>query len=269
MKKKPVLFIRKKLLKQELDTLYREYNNRDYVKFDPIKYVYEFEDEIEKELVGLICSSLSFGRVTQIFKAMESFLDIVSYKPLKYVLNLKDKPSKELLSFKYRFVKGLDVFNLLLSARNIIEEHGSLGRFARRNYRQGRFVELADKMIMEFKNTNYLIPSALKKSPCKRLFMYFRWMVREDNIDLGLWDFISPQELIIPLDTHIFRVANELSLTTKRTASLSAAIEITDNLKRYSKDDPVKYDWGLSHIGIIKNNFLLERPEFLNFDTPY
>jgi uncharacterized protein (TIGR02757 family) len=161
------------------------------------------------------------------------------------------------------------VFNLLLSARNIIEEHGSLGQFARKHYRKGRFLELADKIIMEFKNTNYLIPAALRKSPCKRLFMYFRWMVRKDNIDLGLWDFISPQDLIIPLDTHIFRVANELALTSKRTASLRTAIEITDNLKRYSKDDPVKYDWGLSHIGIIKNNFFLEKPELLNFGTVY
>jgi uncharacterized protein (TIGR02757 family) len=80
-------------------------------------------------------------------------------------------------------------------------------------------------------------------------------MVRDDNVDLGLWKFISPQELVIPLDTHIFRVSKELGFTSKKTASLNTAIEITDNLKNYSEKDPVKYDWALSHIGIIKNNF--------------
>ena len=119
---------------------------------------------------------------------------------------------------------------------------------------------LVDETIKAFQGAGYLIPSALKKSPCKRLFMYFRWMARDDNIDLGLWNFISPQELVIPLDTHIFQVANELGLTSTRTASLRTAIEITDNLKKYSKYDPVKYDWPLSHIGIIKNNFATESP---------
>jgi uncharacterized protein (TIGR02757 family) len=85
--------------------------------------------------------------------------------------------------------------------------------------------------------------------------MFFRWMVREDNIDLGLWDFISPAELIIPLDTHIFQVATALKLTRLRTPSLAAALEITENLRKYSRGDPVKYDWALSHQGILANNF--------------
>ena len=118
-----------------------------------------------------------------------------------------------------------------------------------------RLMELVDKTIKAFQGVNYLIPCSLKNSPCKRLFMFFRWMVRDDNIDLGLWKFIKAQELVIPLDTHIFRVSKELGLTRKKTSSLSTAMEITDNLKTFSQDDPVKYDWGLSHMGIIKNNF--------------
>lgn len=261
MKKGVVLTKQEEILKEELDSLYCEYNNRKYIKYDPIKYVYEFEDETERELVGLISSSLSFGRVRQIFKAMDCLLDIVNHKPLKYVLNLKDQPDDKLLSFKYRFVKGLDIFNLLLSARNIIKEYGSLGEFVRKHYKKNSFLELVDEIIKHFQNANYLVPAALKRSPCKRLFMYFRWMVRDDNIDLGLWKFINPQELIIPLDTHIFRMANELGFTSKRTASLKTATEITDNLKKYSKDDPVKYDWPLSHIGIIENNFAIKAPK--------
>ncbi|MBW2608934.1 MAG: TIGR02757 family protein [Deltaproteobacteria bacterium] len=244
-----------KNLKEDLDALYRVYNNPGYIRYDPIKYVYRFKDRIERELAGLIASSLSFGRVSQIFKAMDSLLCIMDGKPLKYVARLRKKPERELLSFKYRFVKGIDAFHLLFSAKEIIEEHGSLGEFIEQRYKQRHLLEVMEEFMERFQRSNYLIPSSLKKSPCKRLFMFFRWMVREDNIDLGLWNFISRNELVIPLDTHIFQVSRALGLTSKRSASLGAATEITDNLREYSEDDPVKYDWGLSHIGIIRNNF--------------
>jgi len=244
-----------KSLKKDLDELYWVYNNTRYIKYDPIKYAYRFKGRIERELAGLIASSLSFGRVTQIFKAMDSLLCIMDGKPLKYVTGLRKKPEKELLSFKYRFVKGMDAFQLLFSAKEIIEEHGSLGEFIEHRYRQGHLLEVMEEFIERFQKANYLIPSSLKKSSCKRLFMFFRWMVREDNIDLGLWNFISRDELVIPLDTHISQVSRALGLTSRKSASLKTAMEITDNLRKYSKDDPVKYDWALSHIGIIRNNF--------------
>ncbi len=244
------------VLKNKLDTLYRAYNKIEFIRYDPIKYVHEFENQTEKELIGLISSSFSFGRVTQIFKAMDSLLDIFHKAPLKYVLTLKKRPDKKLLSFKYRFVTGMDIFHLLLSAKRIIEGYGSIGKFVSKKYKRDGFLDLVDQTIKEFQGVNYLIPSSLKNSACKRLLMFFRWMVRNDNIDLGLWEFISPKELVIPLDTHIFRTSKELGFTVKRSASLSTAIEITDNLKRYSADDPVRYDWALSHIGIIENNFV-------------
>ena len=86
--------------------------------------------------------------------------------------------------------------------------------------------------------------------------MYFRRMVRKDNIDLGLWDFIHPGELIIPLDTHIFQIATRHGLTSKRSPSFTAAKEVTEKLKEFCQEDPVKYDWALSHEGIIENNFV-------------
>ena len=249
------MLTQKTLSKEKLDALYKEYNNNEFIKYDPLKYVYEFEDEAEKELVALIASSLSFGRVTQIFKAVDRLLDIVNHEPLTYVSALKKNPDHKLLSFKYRFVTGQDVFDLLVSAKNIIEEYGSIGAFAREKYRKGRFLELADEIVQVFQGVKYLIPSSLKNSPCKRLFMFFRWMVRHDNIDTGLWSFISPGELVVPLDTHIFQMSKELGFTSRRTASLNTALEITDSLRKYSENDPVKYDWALSHIGIIENNF--------------
>lgn len=201
--------------------------------------------------MGLVASSLSFGRVSQIFKAIDFFLTLVDNKPLEYLRKLENKPDKRLFSLKYRFITGQDLHDLLCSAKAIIERYGSLGEFMREKYVRGGFLELAAATIKRFENVYYLMPSSLD-SACKRLFMYFRWMVRKDEIDLGLWDFIDPRELVVPLDTHVFRISRQLGLTGKNTACLNTAIEITNNLRRYSQSDPVKYDWALSHMGIIK-----------------
>lgn len=239
----------------ELEALYHQYNDRKYIPYDPLKYVYRFEDPVEKELVGLIASALAFGRVTQIFQAVDRLLEIVGNEPLHYVLTLGESPGEALAGFRYRFVTGWDVHRFFGVAGDIIKSHGSIGALILKNYRRGYLMELVDRLAKTFRRVHYLVPSSLRQSPCKRLFLYFRWMVRDDNIDAGLWSFIDPAELVIPLDTHIFRTSTELGLTSRRTLSLATAIEITDSLKEYSADDPVKYDWGLSRTGIIANNF--------------
>ncbi|MFZ0450026.1 MAG: TIGR02757 family protein [Desulfatiglandaceae bacterium] len=246
---------REESLGPKLDGLYSKYNDKTYITFDPIKYVYRFENPSERELVGLIASSLAFGRVTQIFKAVDRLLGIVGGEPLQYILTLDDEPDAKLLDFKYRFVTGSDLYRFFQVIKGIFRQHGSLGGFVRQYYQEGHYLDLLARLISLFDDVHYLVPCSLKGSPCKRLCMYFRWMVRNDNIDLGLWDFINPRELVIPLDTHIFQVAGDLGFTSRRTPSLSAALEVTDALRGYSRNDPVKYDWALSHIGIIANNF--------------
>ena len=250
---------RGEVLGARLETLYRVFNDRTYIRSDPIKYVYRFENPSERELVGLITSSLAFGRVTQIFNAMDRLLEIVRNEPLRYILALGHVPEEELLLFKYRFVTGRDVFRFFKAIQTVLRRHGSLDGFARQHYWSGHLLGLAEAFIASFSDVHYLIPCSLQGSACKRLFMYLRWMVRSDNIDLGLWDFIDPSELVMPLDTHIFRASAELGLTSRRTPSLAAALEVTESLRKYSRNDPVKYDWGLSRQGIIANNFCGDR----------
>ncbi len=240
---------------EKLETLYHQYNDEEYIQYDPIKYVHRFENQAEQELVGLIASSLAFGRVTQIFKAIDLILEIVDGEPRAYISALGDAPEEKLLSFRYRFVSGSDIYRLFKVADCIISTHGSLGAFMRKNYRPGHFLGLVEKVIKVFESVHYLVPCSLKGSACKRLFLYFRWMVRRDTIDLGLWDFIDSAELVMPLDTHIFRVARDAGFTSRRSPSLATALDITKSLRRYSPDDPVKYDWGLARLGIIANNF--------------
>ncbi len=249
---------RQTLSKESLDQLYRVYNHKKYIQYDPIRYIYGYENQTEKELMALISSCLSFGRVTQIFKAVDRVLEISEGKPYDYVISLKGTPDSNLALFQYRFVSGRDLFMLLAAAKEILEEYGSLGNFAKTLYQPGKFLEFAGNFIRAFQGIYYLIPGSLKKSSCKRFFMFLRWMVRNDNIDSGLWNFIDPRELVIPLDTHVFRTARELGFTARNTPSLAAAIEITDHLRCFCEEDPVKYDWAISHAGIIRNNFMKE-----------
>lgn len=239
----------------ELDALYRRYNDRKYIPYDPLKYVYRFEDPVERELVGLVASALAFGRVSQIFQALERLLEIVGNEPLRYVLTLRERPEEALDRFRYRFVSGRNVYRFFAVAGGIIKTYGSIGSLIRKNYRKGHLLELVDEITQAFRGVHYLVPSSLRQSPCKRLFLYFRWMVRDDNIDVGLWNFIDRRELVIPLDTHVFRTSSELGLTSRRAPSLRTAMEITESLRKYSANDPVKYDWGLSRGAIIANNF--------------
>jgi len=250
-----ILRLPENLIGEGLESLYRKYNDKKYIQYDPIKYVYRFHDPVEQELVGLIASTLAFGRVSQIFKAVDRLLEIVRNEPLRYILAHEKRPGKELLAFRYRFVTGLDLYQFFSAARKILMQYGSLGNFMRKNYETGAFLKLVERVIRAFQGIHYLIPSSLKGSPCKRLFMYFRWMARADNIDMGLWDFIHSRELVIPLDTHIFRVSGQLGFTNRKTPSLATAVKITDCLRKYCEDDPVKYDWALAHQGILANNF--------------
>ncbi len=100
-----------------------------------------------------------------------------------------------------------------------------------------------------------MFPLPEKGSACKRINLFLRWMVRKDELDFGFWDFISPSKLIIPVDTHIARIAISLKLTTRKNVSWQMAEEITSNLGKFDPVDPVKYDFALCHIGIRKLSF--------------
>ena len=100
-----------------------------------------------------------------------------------------------------------------------------------------------------------MFPIPEKGSACKRMNLFLRWMVRKDDLDFGLWKEIPTSKLVIPVDTHIARICKQLELTSSETVSWNMAEEITDNLKKFDPDDPVKYDFALCHIGMRKLNF--------------
>jgi uncharacterized protein (TIGR02757 family) len=98
--------------------------------------------------------------------------------------------------------------------------------------------------------TTYLVPSPAAGSACKRLNLYLRWVVRRDDVDPGGWEGIAPSKLVVPLDTHMFRICRSLGMTARNQADLKSALEITQAFRAIVPEDPVRYDFALTRLGI-------------------
>ena len=240
-----------------LDDLYKKYNRRDFVHPDPLEFLYDYEDPHDREIVGLISSSLAYGRVRQILKSVHSIIDRMKPSPSIF---LKRASLTSLLStfseFKHRFTTGEEIAFLLFDIKGVIERYGSLYNCFTAGLNDddtvlpavSRFVkELCVERKRRFKS---LIPSPTKGSACKRLNLFLRWMVRCDGVDPGGWDRVPASKLIVPLDTHMHRISLSLNLTTRKQADMKTALEITDSFRMISPDDPVKYDFALTRLGI-------------------
>ncbi len=244
--------------KERLEALYCEYNRRCYVHPDPLEFLYAFHDPLDIEVVGFIASSLAYGNVTQILRSVSLVLTKMGPCPSAFVLNSPFKRVANTFSdFKHRFTTGQDLARLLWAVRRVIERHGSLQKcFMSRLRRDDHTVIPALSAFVENifpDGCDFLIPTPGKGSACKRLNLFLRWMVRRDDVDPGGWDGVLPSKLVVPLDTHMHRIAMALGLTKRKQADLRMAIEITEAFRKLSPNDPVRYDFVLTRFGIRKD----------------
>ncbi len=165
---------------------------------------------------------------------------------------------RRLRGFKHRFTTGDEVAGLLYGAGEILRDRGSLGEFVRDHIDDSQrtviesMTAFASALVDGSKGRcRALVSDPGKGSACKRLNLYFRWMVRRDAVDPGGWA-VAPNKLIVPLDTHMHRFALRYGLTARRAADLKTAVEITDGFRKFCPEDPVKYDFALTRIGILK-----------------
>lgn len=240
-----------------LEDLYERYNQRCFVDPDPLAPLYDYTAPRDQEIIGLITASLAFGNVKQILKSIELVLQALP-EPAQTVPSLSNSElNARLAGFRHRYVTGVEMASLLTGAGALLREHGTLGAaFTAMDDAESptilpgltRFVHaLRDKGPLA---KNYLLPDPALGSACKRWFMYLRWMVRSDAVDLGLWPELGAHRLVIPVDTHMHRVALGLGLTRRNSADLKTALEITQAFKVVCPEDPVRYDFCLTRLGI-------------------
>jgi len=245
---------RRKTVELTLNRIYDIYHKKEYVEPDPLQFLYNYPDWRDREIVGLICSSLALGRVNSIIKAIDEVLNLLP-SPRK---NLLDWENDEIYDrygfFRYRFYNGSDLADLLIAIKATMEKKGSLNDLFLScfNVSDDTVLPALNLFIEELNSRTKLKMLALpsKNSSCKRLMLFLRWMIRSDEVDPGGWKGISPSKLIIPLDTHMQKVASILRLTERKDGSMKTALDITSSLRKYDKEDPVRYDFSLTRPGI-------------------
>jgi uncharacterized protein (TIGR02757 family) len=250
-------------LKSGLDSLYRRYNRRAFVHPDPLEFLYRYECPADQEIVGLVAACLAYGRVAQILASVARVLDgmcAAGGSPRAFLEGVEEPELRRVFrGFTHRFTTGAEMAALLTGVKRAIAEHGSLeSLFADGMEGKDKTVlpglaRFVDRMRV-FAGGGAACPSLLSSpadgSACKRLNLFLRWMARRDAVDPGPWRKVPPSMLVVPLDTHLFRIAGKLGLTARRQADLKTAMEITRGFARFRPGDPVRYDFCLTRLGI-------------------
>jgi len=244
-------------IREAFEELYGNLNRREYVHPDPLEFLYDYDDVRDREIVGLVASSLAYGRVAQILRSVRAVLDRMP-RPAAFVADAtRGSLTRVFEGFKHRFTTGEDVAWMLYGAKRAIERHGSLGGcFARGLEDEHGDITIAlSRFVAEICGADgacrrQLLPPPEAGSACKRLNLYLRWMVRRDEVDPGGWADVPASKLVVPLDTHMHRFASILGMTRRAQADMRTAIEVTQGFRRISPADPVKYDFALTRLGI-------------------
>ncbi len=247
--------------KKELDRLYEAVNHRRYVHPDPLEFLYNYPSVKDREIVALIAAALAYGRVAQILKSVSAVLQPMKPSPYDFLANTPLSSLRKIYAgFVHRFAKGDQVAAMLFGVGRVIEKFGSLnGCFLSgmntdtETVFDGLCFFAGQLTRMGGGSPGHLIPSPEKGSACKRLNLFLRWMVRKDAVDTGGWEKVPCARLIVPLDTHMHRVGLRFGFTSRRQANRITAQEVTDGFRRLLPEDPVRYDFALTRVGIRKD----------------
>jgi len=261
-------------VKRLLDSYYNKFNSHLSSK-DPIWNLKLTKTDLDKEFLAFFISCYAYGNIVQINKHVKKFIDlsegniygfIKDFNQRKFLNTIAQStlPEKnnQKVSYYYRFNTEQDFIDLISSLQVIIKDYGSLKSLFLNHYIKSdsnvlpalnKFTSAIRNKSEHSKSFNYLLPDVSRNSTCKRLNLFLRWMVRKDSIDIGLWSReVDKAKLIIPVDTHVYNVSRKLNLVERKSCDIKFAIELTEKLKKFDPNDPVKYDFALCHIGVDK-----------------
>lgn len=257
-------------LREFLDNKVLEYNQPGFIPDDPICIPHRFSLKQDIEIMGFFAATLAWGQRKTIINKCTELAARMDHAPYAFVLNHGDEDLRQLLGFRHRTFNDTDLLYFI----SFFREHYTRYESLEDAFMPGRIITnnpqapVADNCTMEAalnhfrayffslpdfpQRTKKHISSPLQKSACKRLNMFLRWMVRKDDrgVDFGIWQRLSPRQLICPCDVHVERVARQLGLITRRQSDWNTAVELTENLRLLDPNDPVKYDFALFGLGI-------------------
>ncbi len=247
-------------IRDKLERLYNSFDFQSAVKRDPIRFPKIYKKALDIEIAGIIASSFAYGSIKCFCNFLEELFNIMGKHPSDFILNFNPASLLKKLSIKYRFSSVYDIVAFLFILKELI--HQSPTKSLEYYFQSGSHIQKISSFVqsalkvdlkpiygknIKTRGLLHFFPDPIKGSPCKRINLFLRWMVRKRDVDFGLWNTIKPNELIIPLDVHIWRVSKKLGFTERKVQSIRTAQEITDYLKEIEPEDPLKYDFVLCH----------------------
>jgi uncharacterized protein (TIGR02757 family) len=245
-------------LKSFLDEKSEQFNRPGFIENDPVCIPHMYTDKRDIEIAAFFAAVLAWGKRVTIIRKCKELMQMMDNAPYEFIRHHKKKDLGPLQNFKHRTFNGIDALYFVKALRHI---------YADRNSLEELFIsEKSDNLeegIINFNRVFFSLPDAPqrtkkhvstpeRKSTCKRVNMFLRWMVRADDrgVDFGIWKQIAPSQLVCPCDVHVVRVARRLKLIRRKQTDWLTALELTANLKKLDPIDPVKYDFALFGLGI-------------------
>jgi uncharacterized protein (TIGR02757 family) len=246
-----------KNIKEFLDTKVFEYNNERFIEGDPISVPHQFSKKQDVEIAGLFAATIAWGNRRSIIKNARALISLMDNDPHNFVTHAKTKELKPIEKFVHRTFNGNDAIDFITSLKKVYAKHDSLeDLFLVKGNGLQKVNAFRSKFVHNFKTTHAIkhVSNPARGSAAKRLNMYLRWMVRKDKqgVDFGLWNKISTADLMLPLDIHTGNTARKLGLLKRKQDDAKAVEEITEILKLFDANDPVKYDFALFGLGVFE-----------------
>lgn len=236
-----------------------KFNQPSFIENDPIIIPHRFTKREDIEISGFFAAILAWGQRKTIINKCTELMAKMDNRPYDFIMQHSEKDLKSLKDFKHRTFNLTDALYFVEALKFLYQHHGGLEmafkpQSIQESVEQGliNFHNLFFSLPEYPKRTRKHLPTPERKSTCKRINMYLRWMVRSDNagVDFGLWKNLSPAQLICPCDVHVDRVARKLKLIKRKQTDWQTALELTNELRKLDPMDPVKYDFALFGLGI-------------------
>lgn len=263
---------------QEIRPYLDEINDRveqpDYIINDPVQFAHAFTDKKDREIAGFLAATMAWGRRDIVIAKVDNLLKRMDYNPFLFVMNYNQSEYERLRTFKHRTFKPIDIHGILLGLKHIYTRYEDFESFWIQCYQHSqeenrpltalfhhKFFDGCDDLA---NRTRKHISNPEKGSTCKRLYMFLRWMIRKNSpVDVGIWNFLQPSELLIPFDVHVARQAKKYGLVSRKSNDWKAVNQLTRTLRILNPNDPVRYDYALFGIGALgyalPKKFILNR----------
>ncbi len=251
-------------IKTFLDKKVAEYNQPSFIYNDPVCIPHLFSKQQDIEIAGLFAALFAWGNRTTIINKSKELLGLMGNAPYEFCIHHTDNDLKKISGFKHRTFNTTDILYFIAFLRHHYSNYSSLETaFSKWLDKDDDTIENGLNGFYQYffsledtpQRTHKHIASPQKKSTCKRLNMFLRWMVRRDKqgVDFGIWKKISSSQLVCPIDVHVARVARRFNLLQRNALDWTAALELTEYLRTLDSEDPVKYDFALFGLGAVEN----------------